>query len=137
MKVQFEVEFDIANTFEQRFLAWFQTNEGSCKNLLLLGFMMIDNGMMTYYDEKYKQEIESIWSKKYDKVVLEKKGVEQTIEETLEQVRCMKNTYEQVYDSKYRTVYESELEQRERTNKNLQEENYALQLQHLYTIRNL
>jgi hypothetical protein len=107
MKLQLTLDFDLTNGIDQRFLSWYESDGQNCKNVLLLGFMMLDNGMMLYYDEKYKKDIESIWINKYDKVVLEKKAVECTVQETLEQMKYMKEAYEQMYDAKYRSLYEN------------------------------
>jgi hypothetical protein len=107
MKFTLNVDFDLDNVIDQKFLSWYETDGHNCKNVLLLGFMMLDNGMMLYYDEKYKKDIEGTWIDKYDKIVLEKKAVEYTVQETLEQMRYMKSSYEQLYDTKYKSLYET------------------------------
>ena len=122
MKLLLEFDFDITNTIEQKFLSWYEQEKQNCKHILLLGFMMFNNGMMLYYDEKYRKEVESIWIDKYDKVVSDKILVEKTVQETLEEMRMMRNTYEQMYASKYKTLCDNKMQEHEAVVASLQDE---------------
>jgi hypothetical protein len=122
MRLQLEFDFDITNAVEQKFLSWYEHNKQDCKHILILGFMMFDNGMMLYYDEKYKKEVESIWIEKYEKVVLDKRLVEKTVQDTLEEMRMMKSTYEQMYANKYKVLYENKVHEQEALVASLQDE---------------
>lgn len=111
MKLSIDVDFDVKNAIEQDFLVWYEANKDKCKPLLLMGYLMIENGMTLYYDEKYKKEVESIWLEKYEKLQGESQRYLQASKEATQQLAALKDVYEAVYEEKYRTVFEVKLQQ--------------------------
>jgi hypothetical protein len=111
MKLSLEINFDIKNTIDQEFIVWFENNKERCKPLLLMGFLMVENGLTLYYDEKYKKEVESIWIEKYERLQCENQKYLQACKETNTQLHCLKDVYERLYEEKYKVAYENKMHQ--------------------------
>jgi hypothetical protein len=111
MRLQIDVQLDVNDTVDQRFMLWYEKHQDKCKHLLLMGFMMVENGLVSFYDDKYKQDIEGIWLDKYNQAVSEKSRLEKVNNETLAQLQSVKSVYEQTYESKLRALTDSLTEQ--------------------------
>jgi hypothetical protein len=120
MRLQIDVQIDVNDTVDQRFLSWYEQHEDKCKHLLLMGFMMVENGLVSFYDDKYKQDIEGIWLDKYNQAVSEKSRLEKVNNETLAQLESVKSVYEQTYESKLRGLTDSLTEQHMQRTKQLE-----------------
>lgn len=99
MKISFDIDVDVANTIEQKFLQFYQDNSCMMKSLLLCGFLMVEQGVCSFFDEKYKNEIDCIYKDKFDNILHQKK----TLEEELALLKV-------VYDERYTRLYELKLQ---------------------------
>jgi hypothetical protein len=112
MKVSIDVEIDISNALEQRFLEFYQTQPSSIlKSILMCGFLMVEEGVSTYYDEKYKSEVDSVWKGKLDKMLLENTHLQ-------EEMSFLRS----VYEDRYARMYESRLQAKDDEMKRMQED---------------
>lgn len=99
MKISIEVDMDVSNIIEQRFLQFHEEHPTMTKSLLLCGYLMIEQGVASYYDEKYKNDLDGIWKNKFNKEVQRS----DYLEEQLSQLKA-------VYDDKYTRMYELRLQ---------------------------
>jgi hypothetical protein len=115
MKVCIEIDIDLSNTLEQRFLQFYQEDDTQppemMKSLLLCGFLMIEQGVSTYYDEKYKNDIDNIWKDRCEKALVLKGHLE-------EEVSLLKA----VYEERYTRLYEAKLQAKEEEMRRMQED---------------
>ena len=54
MKVSVDIDIDVSNVIEQRFLQFHEQHPSMTKSMLLCGYLMIEQGVSSYYDEKYR-----------------------------------------------------------------------------------
>lgn len=102
MKIQVDIDIDVSNTTEQKLLQFLQEHPIMGKSLLLCGYLMVDQGVCSFYDEKYKNNFDSIWRDRFDKTLNQKNNLE-------EELSMLKTTY----DERYTRLYEVKLQSKD------------------------
>ncbi len=112
MKVSIDIEINVANALEQRFLEVYQTQPSSfIKSILMCGLLMVEDGVAAYYDDKYKNEVDSVWKGKLDKMLLENTQLQEEI-----------SVLRSVYEERYARLYESRLQAKDDEMQRMQED---------------
>ena len=102
MKVVIDIDIDISNNTEQRFLEYFEQNPLMTKTLLLCGYLMVERGVCEYYDEKYSRNFDNIWKDRYEKTLQYKDCLEQELKSLGE-----------FYENRYARLYELKVKEKE------------------------
>jgi hypothetical protein len=111
MKVSFDIEIDVSNAVEQKFLQFYQDNLCMMKSVILCGFLMVEQGVCSFFDEKYKNEMDSILKDRFDKTLHQK----QNLEEELALLKV-------AYDERYTRLYELKLQAKDEEMRRMHDE---------------